>query len=140
MTTAPLYTTKAHVTGGRDGRGVTSDGRLSVRLTPPRELGGSGEGTNPEQLFGVGYAACFLSALKLVAGQQKIPLPPETAIDVSTTIGKREDGGFQLSVELGVFLPGVSAEDAEDLFFRTHAVCPYTHATKGNIPVVTRLV
>ncbi|MEI4471341.1 organic hydroperoxide resistance protein [Frigidibacter sp. MR17.24] len=139
MSFTPLYTTRAHVTGGRDGRGETADGKLSVKLNPPKELGGAGEGTNPEQLFAVGYAACFLSALKLVAGQQKIALPAETAIDPEVSIGKRDDGGFQLSIDLAVSLPGIAAAEAEDLFTRTHAICPYSHAVKGNIAVTTRL-
>ncbi len=133
----PLYTTQASASGGREGTAATPDGRLSVKLSTPKELGGGGaDGTNPEQLFAAGYAACFLGAIKFVAGESKIDVPADTKVETSVGIGKREDGtGFGLAVTIKASLPGLSKEQAEDLVQRAHVVCPYSHATKGNITV-----
>lgn len=130
-----LYRAQAQATGGRDGRAVSSDEQLNVRLTTPRELGGTGgEGTNPEQLFAAGYSACFLGALKFVAGQEKIKLPGETRVEGSVGIGQVPTG-FAIEVTLSIFLPGLDQEQAQALVDQAHIVCPYSNATRGNIDV-----
>ncbi len=131
------YRTKATATGGRDGRSATDDGALSVNLVTPKELGGAGgDGVNPEQLFATGYAACFLGALKFVAGQDKVKVPAEATVDAVVGIGPRADGGgFGIDVELTVTLPEIDADVADDLIARAHVVCPYSHATQNNIKV-----
>ncbi len=133
----PLYTAHASARGGREGSASTSDGKLEVRLSTPKELGGSGgEGTNPEQLFAAGYSACFLGALKFVAAQNKISLPADAWVDASVGIGKRDDGaGFGLVVTLKANLPGLPQEQAEDLVRKADVVCPYSHAIRGNVQV-----
>lgn len=135
-----LYTAHATATGGRDGKAVSSDNALNVRLTTPRELGGAGgEGTNPEQLFAAGYAACFLSALKLIAGKEKVALPAETNIQGSVGIGAIPNG-FGLEVELKIQIPGLPHEQAKDLVEKAHKVCPYSNATRGNIDVTLTVI
>lgn len=135
-----LYTAHASATGGRDGRAVSSDNVLDVRLTTPRELGGAGgEGTNPEQLFAAGYSACFLGALKFVAGKEKVALPADARIDGSVGIGPIP-AGFGIQVELKISLPGVPREQAEALVHKAHQVCPYSNATRGNIDVTLTVV
>lgn len=130
-----LYTAKAHVTGGRDGHGRTADGALDVDLRIPTELGGSGGGTNPEELFAVGYAACFESALSGVARRRRLDAG-EPAIDSSVSLLPVGDGGFKLAVTLDVSLPSVSdSEVAAELVRGAHEVCPYSNATRGNIEV-----
>ncbi len=134
-----LYTTRATSTGGRVGTSKSEDGNLSVNLTSPKELGGDGApGTNPEQLFAAGYSACFLGALKYVAGQAKVKIPAETTVTATVGIGPREDGGgFGIEVALTVTIPGVDREVAEDLAAKAHIVCPYSHAmrTSTEVPV-----
>jgi len=132
----PLYSARAHVTGGRDhGHGRTSDGALEVDLRLPSELGGEGGGTNPEELFAVGYAACFESALGTVARRMKQETG-EVAIDSNVMLLSTEDRGFKLAVGLDVSLPSVSdPTEAVELVRAAHAVCPYSHATRGNIDV-----
>lgn len=133
-----LYTAHATATGGgRDGKSATDDGKVSVDLSIPKELGGpGGAGTNPEQLFATGYSACFLGALRFVAGQAKIHLPAETTVSAQVGIGKRDDGGgFGLDIELTINLPGVDRAIGEDLVQKAHIVCPYSNATRNNIPV-----
>ncbi|MGV3548809.1 organic hydroperoxide resistance protein [Rhizobium sp.] len=127
-----LYRTSATSTGGRAGSSKSSDGNLAVTLTMPKELGGDGApGTNPEQLFAAGYSACFLGALKFVAGQAKVALPAETNITANVGIGPREDGGgFGIEVDLVADLPGIDAEVAKDLIAKAHIVCPYSHAMR----------
>jgi len=131
-----IYTAKAHVTGGRiEGRGRTSDGELEVDLRIPSEMGGSGGGTNPEQLFAVGYAACFEGALGVIARRAKADAGD---VQIDSTVGLAPDGkgGFQLSVELDVTLPSVSdSATAIELVRGAHKVCPYSNATRGNIDV-----
>lgn len=135
QTLKPLYTATATATGGRDGRAVSSDNVLDVKLSTPCELGGQGgDGTNPEQLFAAGYSACFIGALKFVAGQQKQPLPAETTVTGKVGIGQIP-GGFGLEVELNVSLPGLEQTAAEQLTEAAHKVCPYSNATRGNIEV-----
>jgi lipoyl-dependent peroxiredoxin len=131
-----LYTAKAHVTGGRaEGHGHSSDGALDVQLRLPPEMGGPGGGTNPEQLFAVGYAACFEGALGVVARRAKVDTG-DAAIDSEVSLSPDGQGGFLLSVELDVTLPSVAdAATAVDLVRAAHAVCPYSNATRGNIDV-----
>jgi Ohr subfamily peroxiredoxin len=129
-----LYTAIA-TASGRDGVAVSSDGKLEVTLAPPKELGGTGAGTNPEQLFAAGYAACFASALNLVAGRMKVDVS-DASVTAEVGLGPNGDGGFALSVVLRAELPDhISAEDGEALLEATHQVCPYSNATRGNIPV-----
>ena len=128
-----LYTAKAHTTGGREGGSSrTSDGRLDVKLTVP---GTPGTGTNPEQLFAVGWSACYLSAVKLVAGKMKVRLPDDFAVDAEVDLGTA-DGGYLLQARLNVNLPGIEREVAQKLVDTAHQTCPYSKATHGNINVV----
>jgi Ohr subfamily peroxiredoxin len=130
------YTTEATATGGRDGRSRTADGALDVRLTTPKELGGGGgEGNNPEQLFAAGYAACFLGALKFVAAQEKARVPNDATVTAKVGIGPRAAGGFGITADLTVSLPGVDRAEAEALVQKAHQVCPYSNATRGNVDV-----
>ncbi len=137
---AILYTTSATATGGgRSGRSRTEDGVLDVQLTVPKELGGDGaRGTNPEQLFATGYSACFLGALRFVAGQKKVKLPDDTTVSAKVGIGPRDDGtGFGIEVALTVDIPGLDRDLAESLVAAAHIVCPYSHAmrTATEVPV-----
>jgi lipoyl-dependent peroxiredoxin len=134
--TRTLYTAKAHVTGGRAaGHGETSDGNLTVDMRMPPELGGDGAGTNPEELFAVGFAACFESALGAVARRRKLEVE-DVEIDSAVMLRPTEDRGFNLAVELDVTLPSVEdPEAAAELVRGAHAVCPYSNATRGNIDV-----
>ena len=134
-----LYTAKARTTGGRDGRSVSDDGFLDVKLSPPKELGGMGGATNPEQLFAAGYSACFMGALKHVAGLKKVAVPADAAIDVSVDIGPISTG-FGIAARLAIFLPGMDRLVARDLIDSAHQVCPYSNATRGNIVVELTLV
>ncbi len=136
MTVDVKYTTQATATGGRDGRSRTADGALDVRLTTPKELGGGGgEGNNPEQLFAAGYAACFLGALKFVAAQEKARVPNDATVTAKVGIGPRAAGGFGITADLTVSLPGVDRAQAEALVQKAHQVCPYSNATRGNVDV-----
>jgi osmotically inducible protein OsmC len=131
-----LYTAEAHVTGGRtEGHGRTSDGQLEVDLRSPKEMGGEGDGTNPEQLFAVGYAACFEGALGAVARRQKKDLG-DIAIDSKVGLITTEERGYNVTVELAVTLPGIGeAAEAVEIVHAAHQVCPYSNATRGNIDV-----
>jgi lipoyl-dependent peroxiredoxin len=130
-----LYTAEAHVTGGRDqGHGRTTDGVLDVQLRSPKELGGEGGGTNPEQLFAVGYAACFEGAIKAVARREKLEAD-DVAIDARVDFGPAEDRSFMIAVGLDVTLPSFDEEQAAELVRAAHKVCPYSNATRGNIDV-----
>ena len=131
-----LYTAKTHTTGGRDGASRTSDGRLDVKLSSP---GSSGSGTNPEQLLAAGWSACFLSAIALAAGQMKVALPPDRAIDAEVDLGTNE-GGYLLRARLDVNLPGLQPKVAQSLVDAAHQICPYSKATRGNIDVSINLV
>lgn len=133
MTT--LYTAHAHVTGGRDGAAKTDDGKLDVKLAPPKELGGNGAGTNPEQLFAAGYAACFIGAMRLVAGNEKIAVPQGLAIDADVSLSKDAQDHFRLGVVFNIALPGMDKAAADALVAKAHEVCPYSRATRGNIDV-----
>jgi lipoyl-dependent peroxiredoxin len=130
-----LYTAKATAHGGRDGKVATSDGKLDVVVVPPAEMGGSGQGTNPEQLFAAGYAACFHSALKLVARKARQDADGST-VTAEVGIGPINGGaGYGLEVVLEVSLPGADRAVAEELVAKAHEVCPYSNATRGNIKV-----
>ncbi|HUT49784.1 MAG TPA: organic hydroperoxide resistance protein [Alphaproteobacteria bacterium] len=136
-----LYSTTATAKGGRAGQARTADGVLDVSLSVPKELGGDGgPGTNPEQLFAAGYAACFESALRHVAGEQKKTID-DASVTATVGIGPREEGGFGLAVELEVSLKGMSKSEAEELVDFVHStICPYSNATRGNVDVTTKLV
>ena len=130
-----LYTAQATATGGRNGKVKSSNGVLDVEVRMPKALGGASDDyTNPEQLFAAGYAACFDSALNLVVKQSKLPAG-ETTVTASVTIGKLDNGGFCLAVEMLVHVPGVPKDAAEQLVKKAHEVCPYSNATRGNIQV-----
>jgi len=131
-----IYTAESTATGGgRDGHVKSTDNRIDMDTRPPKEAGGSGDGTNPEQLFSAGYAACFLSALQLVARSEKIALDSATGITAEVALGKDADGGYAINANLIGYLPGLSHGVAEDLMHRAHQVCPYSKATRGNIDV-----
>ena len=135
-----LYTAHAISTGGREGLSRSSDGALQLRLSTPKELGGAGgPGTNPEQLFAAGYSACFIGALKFVAGKEKIALPADTSIEGAVGIGPIP-AGFGIQAELKISLPGLPREQAEALVEKAHQVCPYSNATRGNVAVRLRVV
>ncbi|MFT4267107.1 MAG: organic hydroperoxide resistance protein [Xenophilus sp.] len=135
-----LYTAVATATGGREGRAASSDQALDVQLSTPRELGGAGgEGTNPEQLFAAGYSACFIGALKFVAGQEQLKLPAEPTIEGHVGIGQIP-GGFGIAVELRIAVPGLERAVLESLVEKAHQVCPYSNATRGNIDVTLTVV
>jgi Ohr subfamily peroxiredoxin len=132
-----LYQTSAIATGGRDGSAHTLDNSFEVKLATPKELGGAGgSGNNPEQLFASGYAACFLSAMKFVASQGgTAKVPDSTTVKSTVGIGPRSEGGFGLTVALDITLPGVARADAQALVDKAHQVCPYSNATRNNVPV-----
>ena len=136
-----MYKRQAHgsATGGREGQAATDTGNVKLVLNTPKELGGGGgEGTNPEQLFAMGYSACFLGALKFVAGKEKVKIPEDAKVSADIGIGPRDDGqGFGITAKLTVSVPGLDKAAVEDLVRKAHVVCPYSHATKGNIPVET---
>ena len=134
-----LYTAECVTTGGRDGKSRSSDGKLEVTLQPPKEMGGSGNGTNPEQLFASGYSACFLGAMKFVAGKDKIVLPPDTSITAHVGIGPIPTG-FAIQVEMKISIPGMDKAAAEALVQKAHIVCPYSNATRGNIDLTLTVV
>ncbi|EJM91248.1 MULTISPECIES: organic hydroperoxide resistance protein [unclassified Pseudomonas] len=130
-----LYTAVATATGGRDGRAISSDKNLDVKLATPKELGGvGGDATNPEQLFAAGYSACFIGALKFVASQSKRSIPADASITARVGIGQIP-GGFGLDIDLNINLPGLEQVDAQALVEAAHQVCPYSNATRGNVDV-----
>jgi len=133
-----LYTAQAHTTGGRDGAGKTSDGAIDVQLSSP----GSGKpGTNPEQLFAVGYAACFIGAMKAVGPKIKVTVPQDVAIDSSVSLGPTDGGAaYGIAVKLAISLPGLDADQKKKLVDAAHQVCPYSNATRGNIDVELSIV
>ena len=131
-----LYTAKTHVTGGREGEGRSSDERISVKLSSP---GGPGNGTNPEQLFGVGYSACFMGAMKAVAPKLGVKVPDNAAVDAEVDLGPTSLG-YGISVRMNISLPGLERAQAENLVQEAHKVCPYSNATRNNIDVQLRVV
>ncbi|MFI9718435.1 organic hydroperoxide resistance protein [Streptomyces sp. NPDC052396] len=134
-----LYTAVATAENGRDGRVASDDGRLDVVVNPPKELGGSGAGTNPEQLFAAGYAACFQSALGVVARREGADLSG-SLVTASVGLGKTDDGGYGLSVAVSVRIPGVDQAVATALVEKAHQVCPYSRAVRGNVEVALSVV
>src|SRR5271155_1537243 len=136
MSVNVLYQTAARATGGRDGRSATLDGTFEVSLTTPKELGGpGGNGANPEQLFAAGYAACFLGAMKFVASQGGPKVPDDAKVTATVGIGPRSEGGFGIDVQLDISLPGLAKTDADSLVQRAHLACPYSNATRNNVPL-----
>ena len=134
-----LYTATATASGGREGQATSSDGVLDVKLTTPRELGGAGgDGTNPEQLFASGYSACFMGAMKAVAGKLQVTVPADAAIDAEVDLGPTSHG-YGVAVRMAITLPGMDREKAQALIDAAHQVCPYSNATRGNIPVTLTL-
>ena len=130
-----LYTGKTHTTGGREGKSRSSDDRLDIKLSSP----GTGTGTNPEQLFGAGWSACFLSAIGLAAAKLKVTLPADSAVDAEVDLGNTGDAYF-LGARLNVSLPGLPRDVAQQLVDAAHQTCPYSKATRGNIDVEINLV
>lgn len=134
-----LYVAETTVTGGREGEAKTADGHLSLKLAPPKEMGGAGNGVNPEQLFAAGYSACFMGAMKFVAGTQKLTVPANASIDGKVGIGPIPQG-FGIEATLSINLPGMDRVVAQKLIEDAHKVCPYSNATRGNIEVKLILV
>jgi len=134
------YQTTVTATGGRNGHVKSEDSILDLEVRMPKELGGNGGATNPEQLFAAGYAACFDSALNLVMGKAKVKPSNETIVNATVGIGPNAEGGFQLEAKLAVEIPGVDRETAQKLLEQAHQVCPYSNATRGNIEVALELV
>ena len=134
-----VYTAHATSTGGRDGSSKTDDGKLQVKLAVPKEMGGNGDGTNPEQLFAAGYSACFLGALKFTAGQQKVSLPSTVTVSADIGIGQIP-GGFGIQAALTISIPGMDHSAGVALVEAAHKVCPYSNATRGNIDVTSTVV
>lgn len=134
-----VYTAKAKATGGRDGRATSSDEILDVKLAVPTEMGGAGGGTNPEQLFAAGYSACFLGAMKFVAGRDKISIPKDTYIEGEVSIGPIPTG-FGIAATLNIHLEGLEQSEAQKLVDAAHIVCPYSNATRGNIDVTLNVI
>jgi Ohr subfamily peroxiredoxin len=130
-----LYTARTHTTGGREGASRSSDGRLDIQLSTP---GATGSGTNPEQLFAAGWSACFIGAIRIAAARLKVQLPPSLAIDAEVDLGTT-DGTYGLAARLKVSLPGIERSVAEQLVSAAHETCPYSRATRGNVPVDIRL-
>ncbi|MEH3107028.1 MAG: organic hydroperoxide resistance protein [Sphingomonas fennica] len=130
------YTTSASATGGREGHAETADGTLKVDLSTPKELGGAGGGgTNPEQLFAAGYSACFLGAMKVAGQQLKVKVPEDATVTATVGIGPRSEGGFGITADLKVSLPGIERDKAQELIETAHQICPYSNATRGNVDV-----
>lgn len=135
-----VYTAHMTTKGGRVGESKSDDGRLKVSLSTPKEMGGDGgDGTNPEQLFGAGYSACFLGAMKAVAGKMDIEVPEDTEINAEVTFGP-VDKGFGIAVKMDISMPGLEREDAEKVVTEAHKVCPYSNATRDNIEVELNVV
>lgn len=130
------YHTTAVAKGGRDGSARTEDGALDVKLATPKELGGAGgAGTNPEQLFAAGYAACFIGAMRVAAGQLKLQIPQDVSVTATVGIGPRSEGGYGIDVSMRVSLPGLDKADAQRLVDLGHQICPYSNATRNNVDV-----
>ena len=132
-----VYTAHAVATGGREGTAKTDDGKLDVRLGMPKVMGGKDDGTNPEQLFAAGYAACFIGAMKAVGQMQKLQIPQDVSIDSNVSFGPRANGakGYSVDVAMTIHLPGMEKAEAEKLVHDAHEICPYSNATRGNIDV-----
>ena len=136
-----IYTAHARATGGRVGTATSDDGKIDLKLDRPIEMGGKGNGTNPEQLFAAGYAACFIGALRVVAGKRHIRVPEDVSIDSAVSFGPLagEVEGFGIAVSMTIHLPGIERAIAEELVHLAHQVCPYSNATRDNIDVLLTL-
>ena len=139
-----VYTAHATSTGGREGQVKSNDGLLDVKLITPKEMGGAGGGVNPEQLFAAGYSACFMGAMKFVGGLEKITIPADTTVEGVVGIGPFGAGatpeGFTIAVELKISVPGMDKAAVHALVEKTHKVCPYSNATRGNIDVTLTII
>jgi len=136
MSVEVKYKTSATAIGGRDGRTRALDGKIDLQLAVPKELGGpGGEGTNPEQLFAAGYAACFMGAIKVAGQQLKVRIPSDAAVTATVGIGPRAEGGFGITAELGIRLPDVDPAEARQVVDLAHQICPYSNATRNNVDV-----
>lgn len=136
MSVKVLYRANASATGGREGSARSDDGRLEVALSTPKELGGAGgPGTNPEQLFAAGYSACFIGALKVAGQQLNMKVPADASVSATVGIGQRSEGGFGITADLVITLPGVERGDAQRLVDAAHQICPYSNATRNNVEV-----
>ena len=129
-----VYTAHASATGGRDGHARSSDGLVDVKLAVPKEMGGAGGGSNPEQLFASGYSACFLGAIRFVAGKEKLKIADDAKVEAAVGIGPSPTG-FAIKVDLTVTLPGLDQAKAQEIVDAAHIVCPYSNATRGNVEV-----
>lgn len=131
-----IYKTSATATGGRDGKARSDDGSVDVKLVVPKEMGGpGGEGANPEKLFAAGYSACFLGAMKAVSGKEGVKVPADATVTAEIGFGPRAEGGYGITADLTVSLPGVERGAGERLIAAAHEVCPYSNATRGNVEV-----
>jgi len=136
MSVNVIYKTSATATGGRDGSAKSDDGSVDVKLVVPKELGGpGGVGANPEKLFAAGYSACFLGAMKAVSGKEGVSVPSDATVTATIGFGPRAEGGYGITADLHIVMPGVERADAERLVHAAHAVCPYSNATRGNVDV-----
>jgi len=136
MSVDPIYKTTATATGGRDGSAKSDDGSVDVKLVVPKEMGGpGGTGANPEKLFAAGYSACFLGAMKAVSGKEGVKVPSDATVTAEIGFGPRSEGGYGITADLTVSLPGVDRADGERLMHAAHEVCPYSNATRGNVDV-----
>ncbi|WP_242140376.1 organic hydroperoxide resistance protein [Sphingomonas sp. TREG-RG-20F-R18-01] len=136
MSVSVIYKTSATATGGRDGSTRSDDGSVDVKLVVPKEMGGpGGDGANPEKLFAAGYSACFIGAMKAVSGKVGVKVPADTTVTAEVGFGPRSEGGFGITVDLTITLPGVDKADAEKLAHAAHEVCPYSNATRNNVDV-----
>lgn len=141
MSVSPVYTAHGSATGGRDGQAKVAGTDLVLDLAPPTEMGGSGKGYNPEQLFAAGYSACYIGAMKFATTQDSsLPkVPSDVEVETAVGIGPRDAGGFGLTVHLKVSLPGVEKEAAERLTEAAHKICPYSNSVRGNVDVTTEI-
>ncbi len=136
MSVNVIYKTSATATGGRDGSARSDDGSVDVKLVVPKEMGGpGGEGANPEKLFAAGYSACFLGAMKALSGKVGVPVPADATVSAQIGFGPRSEGGYGITADLTIAMPGTGRADAERLVHAAHEVCPYSNATRGNIDV-----
>jgi lipoyl-dependent peroxiredoxin len=140
MSVNVLYATSAIAVGGRDGNTGTSDGRFEVDLVRPKELGGKGDGNNPEQLFASAYAACFLSSMQFLASEGGATIPADAEVMATVGLGPRSEGGLGLEIALNIRLPGLTRGEAEALVERAHQICPYSNATRNNVAVKLGLI
>jgi osmotically inducible protein OsmC len=136
MSVTVIYKTSATATGGRDGHARSDDGSVDVNLVVPKEMGGpGGVGANPEKLFAAGYSACFLGAMKAMSGKVGVKVPADTSVTAEIGFGPRAEGGYGITADLTITLPGIDRAEAEKLVHAAHEVCPYSNATRGNVDV-----